>query len=355
MLRGGGEGNAAGGKKKKKKRKTNDAPLDWAKSSSIALIKNHTAGLVVSIPGGYTFQVPLSSVLLNDIELYVCDPRLASAMDYTKVFGNTAENVAAVANAADPLRYFARAVEGDQGAAFRLLFFYESMRGTVKYARLKAARKEKGDAESELGEFKAVMDDPEAVARQFTKLLRSEQGSDVYKQMVDAIDSDIEGRFLLQLGLRFDNRTSSDILDVPAYAELIRGMCPALWAVTSSLPDSCGDSARVELCFSIIRKRNKSHLTHAGLIAGLAQVAGGHAESVDFAASKSFTAKWMKDNHGEVYQLQLDGMREQVDLVKYAFDNAQEQKKLKTQITGNSTTSIFDGTARVKDTNMPYR
>ena len=247
MLRGGGEGNAAGGKKKKKKRKTNDAPLDWAKSSSIALIKNHTAGLVVSIPGGYTFQVPLSSVLLNDIELYVCDPRLASAMDYTKVFGNTAENVAAVANAAGPLRYFARAVEGDQGAAFRLLFFYESMRGTVKYARLKAARKEKGDAESELGEFKAVMDDPEAVARQFTKLLRSEQGSDVYKQMVDAIDSDIEGRFLLQLGLRFDNRTSSDILDVPAYAELIRGMCPALWAVTSSLPDSCGDSARVEL------------------------------------------------------------------------------------------------------------
>ena len=290
-MRGGGEGNAAGGKKKKKKkRKTNDAPLDWAKSSSIALIENHTAGLVVSIPGGYTFQVPLSSVLLNDIELYVCDPRLASAMDYTKVFGNTAENVAAVANAADPLRYFARAVEGDQGAAFRLLFFYESMRGTVKYARLKAARKEKGDAESELGEFKAVMDDPEAVARQFTKLLRSEQGSDVYKQMVDAIDSDIEGRFLLQLGLRFDNRASSEILDVPAYAELIRGMCPALWAVTSSLPDSCGDSARVELCFSIIRKRNKSHLTHAGLIAGLAQVAGGHAESVDFAASKSFTA-----------------------------------------------------------------
>ena len=89
--------------------------------------------------------------------------------------------------------------------------------------------------------------------------------------------------------------------------------------------------------------------------AGLARVAGGHAESVDFAASKSFTAKWIKDNHGEVYQLQLDGMREQVDLVKYAFDNAQEQKKLKTQITGNSTTSIFDGTARVKDTNMPYR
>ena len=75
---------------------------------------------------------------------------------------------------------------------------------------------------------------------------------------------------------------------------------------------------------------------------------------MDFAASKSFTAKWMKDNHEEVHQLQVDSMREQV-LVKYAFDNAQEQKKLKTQITGNSTTSIFDGTARVKDTNMPYR